>query len=139
MDISTRTNLEVLQEDQTWLGRGGKPRSAAKAIVLDRSSFDLVGDFPDGYIPSGVVLGKVTATGLYAPYDNAAVNGLQTALGFLFTSIPYDRDSTGDLGAALFWDGEVIEANLPTNHGLDANAKTELAPGGAAGALITFV
>lgn len=139
MDISLRTNLELVQDDQTWVGRGGVPRSACHDIVLDRSAFNLTATFPDGYIPSGVVLGLITATGLYGPYAPAGVGGLDVARGFLFTAVTYDRDSTGDLGAALFWDGEVIEGNLPTNNGLDAAAKTELAPGGAGGALITFV
>jgi len=34
--------------------------------------------------------------------------------GYLFASIPVDRNSTGDLAAALFWNGEVIAQYLPT-------------------------
>jgi hypothetical protein len=144
MDISTRDRLNLLQDDQTWVGRGGVPRSACKDIVLDRSAFDLVTDFPNGYLPSGLVLGKVTATGLYAPYDNTVLTGVELALGLLFTAVPYDRDSTADLGAALFWDGEVIEDNLPApwavpNTAVETAAKADLVPGGFAGALITFI
>lgn len=139
MDISIRTNLELVQDDQTWVGRGGVPRSACHDIVLDRSAFDLDAVFPDGYIPSGVVLALIDATGLYGPYAAAGIGGLAVARGFLFTAVTYDRDSTADLGAALFWDGEVIEGNLPTDNGLDAAAKVELLPGAAGGSLITFV
>src|SRR6478609_4254646 len=56
-------------EDQRWIGNGGLPGLVPRSIVLDRSLFDLENDFPDGYIPSGVPLGKVTSTGLYGPYS----------------------------------------------------------------------
>lgn len=235
-DISVRTKLTLGQDDQRWIGNGGEPIGKPRSIVLDRSAFDLVTNFPNGFIPSGVVLGKVTATGLYVPYaanvsevqtltfdatggtytlafdgspasasqtylntsgdtaviqaaleslstinpgdvtvtrgtpagavtvftvtfggryvgDNvpliaitesltggsgtlvpatgtaggsAASNGSETALGHLFAAVAYDRDSTGDIAGALFWSGEVDESFLPTHHGLDANAKTQL-------------
>lgn len=228
MDISTRTRT-FLNEDQRWLGNGGKPIGTPRDIVLDRSAFDLVSTFPNGYIPSGIALAKVTATGLYIPYVNettevqtltrtstggtvtlnidgevtaaisaaatvtaaviqAAINllsnvdeehtvtvtgstggpftltygglwagedmpqvivdntnatggtitaatgtaggvtspaGEGTGLGLLFASVPYDTASTGDLSAALFWNGEVIEDNLPTSHGVDAAFKAD--------------
>lgn len=237
-DIAIRTKNTLLQDDQRWIGNGGVPIGTPRSVVLDRSAFDLAdgGDFPNGYIPSGVTLAKITATGLYAPYaanasevqtltfdatggtydltfdgettgtltyandatdDDtilAALNGLsnvnpgdvtvvrgtpagnvtvftvtfagqwlgrnvpqmtstetltggngtlvhatttgggsgssngqETAVGHLFAAVPYDRDSTGDLAAALFWNGEVDESFLPTNHGLDAAAKAQLA------------
>lgn len=59
-------------EDQRWIGNGGQPGLAPRSIVLDRSLFDLTTDYPNGYIPSGVELGKVTATGLYGPYTGSA-------------------------------------------------------------------
>jgi len=126
MDVSIRST-DTVNEDQTWLGNGGMPIGQPRSIVLDRSAFDFDADFPDGYLPSGIVLAEITATGLYGPYDNAGAGGLETAAGHLFASIPVDENSTGDLAAALFWSGEVIEANLPTGHGLDASAKTDLA------------
>lgn len=230
-DISVRTKLTLGQDDQRWIGNGGEPIGKPRSIVLDRSGFDLVTNFPNGFIPSGVTLAKITATGLYVPYagtasevqtltrtstggtitlafdgsaasatipataagftaaatqtaleglstinpgdvtvtgaaggpltvtfggrylgqnvpqlvvDNtsatggtivaatttaggsAASNGSQTALGHLFAAVAYDRDSTGDIAGALFWNGEVDESFLPTNHGLDATAKAQL-------------
>lgn len=59
-------------EDQRWIGNGGHPGLAPRSIVLDRSLFDLTTEYPNGYIPSGVELGKVTATGLYGPYTGSA-------------------------------------------------------------------
>lgn len=54
-------------EDRSWLGsRDGT--DVTQGITLDISKFSLGEHYPKGYIPSGVVLGKVTSTGLYGPY-----------------------------------------------------------------------
>ena len=127
MDVSVRTAGTYLNEDQRWLGNGGKPIGENRSIVLDRSAFDFAGTFTDGYLPSGITLGRITATGLYGPYTPAATNGLETAAGHLFASIAVDRESTGDLGAALFWNGEVIEEFLPADDTLDAAGKADVA------------
>jgi hypothetical protein len=124
-DISVRST-DRDNENQRWIGNGGMPIGQPRSIVLDRSAFDLAADFPDGYIPSGVAIAEITATGLYGPYDNTLANGQETMAGHLFVTVAYDDDSTGDISAALFWSGEVIEAELPTNHGLDANGKTDV-------------
>jgi hypothetical protein len=235
-DPSIRTKATLLQDDQRWIGNGGVPIGTPRSIVLDRSGFDLVTTFPNGFIPSGVTLAKVAATGLYVPYAGspaevqtltfdatggtytvafdgspatanvtyantsgdtatllaaleslstinpgdvtvtrgtpvgnvtvftvtfagryvgqnvpliavtealtggsgtlvpatgtgggpAAETGTGIARGHLFAVAPYDRDSTGDISAALFWSGEVDESFLPTSHGLDAAAKAAL-------------
>lgn len=250
-DISFRTRKTFGQEDQRWLGNGGRPIGTPRSILLDRSAFDLTdgGDFPNGFIPSGIVLGKVTATGLYVPYagrtseaqtltfdatggtytlsfdgatapaaatylnaagDTAAItahleslpnvqpgdvtvtrgtpagnvtiftvtfagqwlgqnvpqltstesltggsgtlthgtttaggggasNGSEIARGHLFASVAYDRASTGDIAAALFWSGEVVEEFLPTGHGLDAAAREHLGQPWVSGASIAYL
>jgi hypothetical protein len=233
MDISTRTKKTLLNEDQRWIGNGGEPIGRPRPIVLDRSLLDLATAYPNGFIPSGIPLGRVAATGLYGPYTgsteevqtitvsatggtftitlsgqataaiawNAAASAVQAALvalpnvnagdivvtggpggtapytltfggqyantdvpavttdassltggagtaavatatpggadttsdgrqvcvGHLFASIPYDRDSTGDLGAALFWSGEVVTNHLPPApaHQIDANGRAD--------------
>jgi len=124
MDPSVRTVKTLVGEDQRWIGNGGMPIGTPRSIVLDRSAFDLdpdTGDFPNGMIPSGVYLSRITATGLYGPYD-----GDPAAAGLLFASIPYDRNSEGDLAAALFWSGEVLVQYLPENSGHDSGAETDL-------------
>ena len=55
--------------------------------TLDVSLFTAAQHFPNGYIPSGTVLGKVTASGLLGPYLDAATDGRQTAVGVLRASI----------------------------------------------------
>jgi hypothetical protein len=89
--------------------------------------------FTNGRVPSGVVLGKITASGRYGPYDDAETDGREVAVGHLFTTTQLNRPELGDdpavfrnVGGALLWHGEVVEAKLPTDHGLDANAKTDL-------------
>lgn len=230
-DITIRTLRTITQDDQRWIGNGGQPIGKPRSIVLDRDLFNLASNnFDDGFIPSGIVLGKVTATGKYGPYNGltnevqtinlgaasagtvtitfqgnttsalaynasaatvqaalealpnvnpgdivvtggpwpatnytltfqgqyvgsdvsqitatpsgltggtvtiatsqaggaAASDGRATAVGHLFAGVPYERNSTGDIAAALFWSGEVIEDRLPTGHGLDSDGKTDM-------------
>lgn len=116
-------------EDHSWLG------SAHGTVECDSITLDaalLVAIFTDGFVPSGTVLGKVTATGRYARYDDAATNGLEVAAGHLFNSQDLTNGgqvavaSAANAAAALYWHGEVVESKLPTNHGLDAAAKADL-------------
>lgn len=55
--------------------------------TLDITKFVQAQHFANGYIPSGTVLGKVTASGLLGPYLDAASDGTQTAVGILRASI----------------------------------------------------
>jgi hypothetical protein len=74
----------------------------------------------NGVIAKGTVLGKVTATGKYVPYNPAANDGSQTAVCILDN----DQDTTnGDVGASAWIAGIFYESALT---GLDANAKAAL-------------
>lgn len=55
--------------------------------TLDITKFTLATHYPNGYIPSGTVLAPVTATGLYGPYDDTAVDGRAVASGILVGSV----------------------------------------------------
>ncbi|MBQ1047862.1 head decoration protein [Micromonospora sp. C51] len=124
MDISVTTD-EYVAEDRSWLGsRDGT--DVTQGITLDPALFTEATHFPDGYIASGTVLGRVTATGFYGPYNNGLTNGLETAVGFLFNSTKV-RTGGPKVGAPLHWRGVIREAKLPANHGLDSAAKTDLA------------
>lgn len=126
MDISVRNKKTYTGSNHRWIGKTQALKDA-DSITLQRSTFNLTSTFPNGVIPSGVVLGRITATGHYGHYDDAASDGREVAVGFLVEDVPYDRDSTANLGGALMWWGEVVEAHLPTGHGLNAAAKTDLA------------
>lgn len=124
MDISVRSETFGV-EDRSWLG-SAHGTEATRSITLDVSAFTEATHFPDGYIPSGTVVGEITATGLYGPYDDAALDGREVAAGFLFNSV---KVSTGgaDVGAPLLEHGMVVEAKLPANSGYDAAAGTDMA------------
>nr|WP_296763828.1 head decoration protein [Rhodococcus sp. (in: high G+C Gram-positive bacteria)] len=95
------------------------------SVTLDVTKFDKTKHLVDGFFHTGIVLGKITATGLYGPYDNTATDGRETAAGFLWNAFA----PTGDQEAAALWfgPGAIKESKLPTGHGLDTAAKTELA------------
>lgn len=114
-------------ENRSWLASNfgtDEPRS----ITLDISAFTAGTHYPNGFIPAGMILGKITATGIYGPYSDAAVDGRQTAVGILFSSVkvPNTADTTIDAAGAMMEMGIVVEAKLPTNNGIDANGKTDL-------------
>lgn len=126
-DISvSSTSYQV--EKRSWLipqpgaiGHGYTPSG-----TLDISAFTAGTHYPNGYIPSGVVLGRITATGLLGPYDDAAVDGRGTAVGLLYaaTNVPASGADVGCAYVAAF--AVVKTAKLPANHGLNAAARTDL-------------
>jgi hypothetical protein len=77
-------------------------------------------------IPRGTVMGKVTATGKYVPYDDGAADGSEVAAGILGQGVDV---KDGDVIGSLFFHGTVDENRLT---GLDAAAKVDL------GMFITF-
>ena len=126
-DISVRSsNYQV--EDRSWLvGQHGV--DITPGITLDISKFTKATHFPNGFIPSGTALGKVTATGLYGPYDNAANDGREVCAGLLFSSLrAVDQvgNNLAKVGGARFIHGAVNAAKLPANSGIDAAGKTDL-------------
>lgn len=228
MDIAQRSRGSWTNEDQRWIGGGGRQGMPNRSIILDRALFPNSGRYAGGVIPSGEPLGRVTATGRYGPYGaspsevqtvnlgaatagtvtitfdgattgaiafnataatvqaalealpnvgpgdvvvtggplpgtitltfggrylgqnvpqvvvtptgltggtvtvattteggGAVVDGREKLAGHLFASVPIDRDSTGNPGGALFWDGEVITNYLPAP--VDAAGQADVA------------
>ena len=71
-------------------------------------------------LPAGTVLGKITASGKYGPYDDTATDGRQTAVGILAEEV----DATNsDVGTWMIVHG-IVKASALT--GLDNNAKADL-------------
>jgi Bacteriophage lambda head decoration protein D len=124
MDLSITTET-FTQDDQSWLG-SQHGTDTARSITLDTSAFTAGTHYPNGYFPSGLALGKITATGLYGPYSDAAVDGRTTLVGFLFTAVKAPSVNTIDVQGAILLHGFVVEAKLPSGHGLDANGKTDV-------------
>lgn len=111
-------------EDQRWLG-SAHGTSSGESITLDTSAFTAGTHYPNGYFPSGLPLGKITATGLYGPYNNASSDGTETLAGHLLCTVDAPTVNTQDPQGALFWHGRVIEARLPI--AVDSAGKADVA------------
>ena len=72
-------------------------------------------------IASGTVMGKVTATGKYKPYNNGASDGTEVAAGILYQAIPAQN---GDVKAVIFNVDCVVNRKELT--GLDAAGEADL-------------
>lgn len=133
LDLSVRTRT-FAGSDPSWLG-SAHGTTSNRTVTLDLSKFDFASTFTSKMIPSGVLLGKVTSSGLYGPYNDALSNGQETAKGILFTDVDV-ADFITDLGsttltgkrviAPMLITGIVVEAKLPTGSGVDSNGKTDL-------------
>lgn len=128
MDLKFETEATFLNDSKAWLGaREGV--DDARTVTLDLSLFTAGTHFPNGFIPSGMTLGKVTASGLYGPYNNALATGVENFRGHLLSGVEVRATNvTGRAVAAMLWRGTVKESKLPTNHGLDAAAKADAGP-----------
>lgn len=123
MDLTIRSDTYT-QDDQTWLGSAHGTNSA-RSITLDTSMFTSGTHYPNGYFISGIPLGKITATGKYGPYSNAASDGTETLVGFLMCAVDAPSVNTVDPQGALLDHGKVITAKLPI--AVDANGVADVA------------
>lgn len=123
MDVSIKTD-QLVTAVQDWLA-SAHGVAMAQPITLDTSAFTAGTHYPDGFFKSGLVLGKITATGIYGPYDNALANGQEVAAGFLLDAPKAPSVNTIDVQGALHWHGSVILAKLPI--ALDAPGQADLA------------
>ncbi|MFE7717492.1 head decoration protein [Nocardia rhizosphaerihabitans] len=123
--IALQTGTTYVGEKRSWLqGPHGTGPNENPNATLDVSKFVEATHYPDGHVWSGTVLGRVTATGLYGPYDEAAVDGRNVAAGHLFSSLVLKGKTK--VAGALVVHGFVDAAKLPANHGLDANGRADL-------------
>lgn len=72
-------------------------------------------------LAAGTVLGKITASGKYAPYSDAATDGTEAAACVLYANV--DASAADKEAVVHERDTEVDEAALT---GLDANGKADL-------------
>lgn len=134
------TNIAITTEtfnkgsDKSWLGTRMGLRDM-RSITLDISAFDAE-HVANGYLPSGIALGIITATQKYGPYNDAALDGTQVLRGHLFEEVKIVNSAATDAdpGAALFWTGVVKLSKLPqftgtgNNKGeVDANGQVDVA------------
>lgn len=122
MSIKPRSTTYAGFDDPSWLGSGHGLDSTESATLLV-SAFTEGTHYPNGYIPGGTPVGKITASGKYGPYSDAAVDGRQTLVGHVAHARAIDGQT--DLVVGLFVHGTVVEANLPI--AIDAAAKADVA------------
>ncbi len=123
MTIQVKTTQIAAVDDPSWLGSGHGLDSTESATLLV-ALFTAGTHYPNGYFPSGLPLGKVTASGKYGPYDDTATDGRQTLVGHL---VGPREITTGQVNAdgAILTHGKVREARLPI--AVDAAGKTDVA------------
>jgi len=74
VDISPVTT-SYTPEDNSWIA-SAHGTDATETVTLDGAvGFVPATHFPTGVLPSGTAVAKVTATGKYGLFDNAAVDG----------------------------------------------------------------
>lgn len=111
------------EDDLRWAG-SGHGFNDVPSITLDGEKFTDTTKYPGGTIPSGTPLGKVTATGKFGPYDNAANDGREVLKGLLVFGRKREFASQA-IPAGLYEHGPVNEAYLPTT--VDSAGKTDVA------------
>lgn len=100
-------------------------------VTLDISKFTQGTHFPNGYIPSGTAIGKLTAGGLFAPYDNAASDGSEILYGFTYGDVRAIRQNgttATKVGTGAVVSGAVSVSKLPFQSGkgsVDAAGKAD--------------
>jgi hypothetical protein len=114
------------QDKRDWLG-SEHGTDIVQSVTLDVSTFTSGTHYPDGYVKSGIPLGKITASGKYGLYSDAASDGRQTCVGFLFTGVEVVTRRGATLTSAvasMLIHCVIREAKLPV--AVDAAGKVDL-------------
>jgi hypothetical protein len=95
------------------------------AVTIDANASD-AGGTPTTTLRKGLVLGKVTSSGKYKQYSNAAVDGTEVAAGILDdeTNLVGDSGVPAYSQSTMLIHGYVKESKL---HGIDSAGKADLA------------
>lgn len=106
--------------DQSWLG-STHGLANARTETLDISTFTASTHFPDGYVPSGTPVAKVS--GVLVPYvaTEETVTGAGVLAGFVLTDQPVV--GTGDFAVPVIDHGRIKAANLPVTFEVPVAAK----------------
>ena len=132
MDLTLKT-VTFNQDQRNWLG-SQHGTDAPVTVTLDVSTFTAGTHYPDGFLKSGLPLGKITASGKYGLYDDTKTDGRQVCVGFLFTGVDVVSDRgtvASSVGGSMLLHCFIRESKLPV--AVDAAGKTDL------GARVIFV
>lgn len=118
MDLQPMTTTTTVTADRRWL-KSPHGTEMNETITLDVSKFTsgthyvaATNTMPYAYFKSGLPLGKITASGLYGPYNSGASDGTQILAGVLDTETAFNPASTKVAGA-LRVHGSIDTAKLP--------------------------
>lgn len=139
MTIQPISSSASYTADRSWLA-GMHGTDSTETITCDITKFTKDVHYqastdstqPYSRLLSGVPVGRVTASGLFGPYDPAAADGRQVLAGLIFAETLFAPTQT-KVAAALLWHGTVRTAKVPG--GLDPS---KIVPSAAA-AQIRFV
>ncbi len=111
MDLTVRSK-SWQADDQSWKA-AAHGTDLARSISVDAAAFTPATHAPNGFLPSGLPVAKITASGLYGPYTTGGAGGLGTLAGFLEVNTVLPSPNTGAVGTAMFEHGRVVKANVP--------------------------
>ena len=100
-------------------------------VTLDITKFTAATHYPNGFIPSGTAIGKITATGLFGPYDGTKSDGTETLYGFTYSDVRAVRQNgstASKVGTGAVVSGPVSVSKLPLQTGagsVDADGKAD--------------
>lgn len=100
-DISVATTSYQVEKRSWLLSPHGTEPGTTPGVTLDISAFTAGVHYPNGYIPSGTPLGKITASGLYGPYSvTDEVQSLtQGGSGLTSYTLTYSGQTTASISA----------------------------------------
>lgn len=101
-------------DDKSWL-KHQYGFDTARPCTLDLTLFNATDHLVNGAIPSGICIAKVTASGLYGPYDPDGVDGREVGVGVLLNGARMTRDDGAALtvqGSAFLWQAIIDETKL---------------------------
>jgi hypothetical protein len=133
MQLGIKNEQYLPTEDHSWLGsRHGA--EAPDGVTLDAATCGAL--FTDGRVPSGLLIQKITATGLYGPLDIAAADGRQLITQAAMQDVRV-LWMTADLGSgrvmgqsfvntggSVLWQCQLISAKLPRQTGAGSLVQT---------------
>lgn len=103
-------------------------RANALSVTLDQSTF-AAADYSTGMVGAGFPLGKITASGMFGPYDPDGSDGRETLAGLLAWDVSMSSTDV-DRPAAMCTHAIVDESALPVpaapNGAIDADAKADV-------------
>lgn len=127
-DLNIKSTYTPGDGDFRWLrSRAGREFQVPASIDVSKL---VAGTHYDEYgvIPAGLPLGKITASGMYGPYDASATDGRQILAGFLAEpdklEATFTQITTTVLNVAMLVFGIIDPQYVPTSPTLNTATKT---------------